>query len=288
MLCRFCFVAIIGCLTLMDGLAGAEDGAEQSVSEVAELRQKTPLETDIDRSLERYQVFWNGEKVALKVHPVLTWNNPVAGSLGKNRSVLFLKDGQAKAVCCIWSSGRNLYHEFGSLSRQGLRGEIEGRRSWEMKAGSQLFQSIPDSPPPANSRRLRMLQMKQLIKRFEAIELRNRQGEPDRIPLRLLTTPLYRYENDSSEILDGAVFGFVHTTDPEAMVVIEAVRPQAATRLDRPSELRWEYAFARRTTLPVEGQLDKQKVWDTSTVGFQAFNQLGYDRPPSKTIRPTD
>ena len=116
--------------------------------------------------------------------------------------------------------------------------------------------------------------MKKLVRRFGAIELQDRQRKPTRESLRLLPTPLYRYEKESEKIVDGVVFCFVHTTDPEALLVLEAVRTK--------DESHWEYAFVRRTTLPVIGQLDKKTVWRTKKVGHQAFNQIPYRAPLSR------
>ena len=57
----------------------------------------------------------------------------MAGSLGKCRTVLFLRDGQPKSVCCIWATGGRIYHEFGVLTRETLRGELTNRRFGALK-----------------------------------------------------------------------------------------------------------------------------------------------------------
>ena len=64
-----------------------------------------------------------------------------------------------------------------------------------------------------------------------------------RLELRLLPQPLYRYESTDPDVLDGALFAFVTSTDPEALLVIEA-RKQAAA--DGPV---WDYAICRLTDL---------------------------------------
>lgn len=239
--------------------------AEKRTDETA--AKKTKVELEIDRSFERYKVYVEGDSKPLNVMSVLTWNNPLAGGTGKYRTVIFLQDGQPKAACCTWGSASNrLYHEFGSLTRKALRGTLDGRTSWKM-AGRE-FRPVPDADAPLKDRRRRLLQMKRLIQRFTAIETMSRQGKPTREQLRMLPTPLYRYEKESGNIVDGAVFCYVHTTDPEALVVLEAVQSGGA--------MRWEYAFVRRTTLPVIGQLDEKTVWTTDEAGYEAFNQLPY------------
>lgn len=230
--------------------------------------KKTKLELRIDRSLEKYKVFVGDSSEPMESIHALTWNNPLAGGNGKFRTVLFIHQGQPKSVCCIWPGPSGLYHEFGSLTRESLKGTLGGNVTWQMPADALEFRPIPDAGTPAEDRRRRMSQMKRLIDRFSAIETVSRKGEPTREVLRQLTTPLYRYQQKRGDIVDGAVFCFVHTTDPEALVVIEAVKKNGV--------MSWEYAFVRRTTLSVIGELDEKQVWSTDRVGYQTFNQIRY------------
>lgn len=56
-----------------------------------------------------------------------------------------------------------------------------------------------------------------------------------RFPLRLLTTPLHRYDsNDSTVCRGGALFAFCQQTDPELLLLIEARKSDAGYR--------WEHA----------------------------------------------
>ena len=256
-------LVMLGCFGFCRAAIAQEQAGDQ------ESKPKSKAEQRMDESLERYKVFFGDDDQPLVPRKVLTWNNPIARGFGKFRTVLFLKDGQPKVACCIWGS-QNIYHEFGSLSRVPVRGELDGSPSWKMPASAERFKTIPDADPPAADRRRRLLQMKKLVGRFEAIEMENRKRQPDKIPLRQLTTPLFRYEGKVDNIVDGAVFCFVHTTDPEALLLIEAIESKDGRAMH------WEYAFVRRTSLPVTGRLDDQEVWNTDTVGFRTFNQLPY------------
>jgi hypothetical protein len=51
-----------------------------------------------------------------------------------------------------------------------------------------------------------------------------------------LAQPLFRYESIDPDLVDGALFAFVTSTDPEALLVIEARKPAPA---DDPV---WEFA----------------------------------------------
>ncbi|MCO8124522.1 hypothetical protein NHH03_22475 [Stieleria sp. TO1_6] len=261
---------LLGSVVIVFILGASVCNAQQSDS-AAKPQGKTKLEVDIDRSLERYSVYVDGDTQAMKPVKVLTWNNPLAGGVGKFRTVLYLKDGQPKAVCCIWPGpNKKLYHEFGTLTRSPIVGKLDGKPSWEMGVDLIQFHPVPESDPPSTDRRRRLLQMKDLIRRFTAVETLSRKGEATREQLRLLPTPLYRYEKASEQITDGAVFCFAHTTDPEALVLLEAVPADG--------ELRWQYTFIRRTTLPVTGYLDGNDVWSTDRAGLASFNQLPMSR----------
>jgi hypothetical protein len=66
---------------------------------------------------------------------------------------------------------------------------------------------------------------------------------------RMLTQPVYRAPMEADA--DLAVFAFVQGTDPEAIVLIEAVGTSG-----------WRYALARLTVVPISATLDDNRVWD--------------------------
>jgi len=80
--------------------------------------------------------------------------------------------------------------------------------------------------------------------------------EKERTELRLLPQPLFRYDSGSSGSPDGALFAFVLTTDPEAVLLIEE-RPGA----DGPA---WQYALARMTNHGVAVRHRDRVVWEVA------------------------
>ncbi len=101
----------------------------------------------------------------------------------------------------------------------------------------------------------------------------------DREELRLLPRPLYRYDLKDSQaanptLQDGALFGFVMGTDPEVVLLLEAV--------SRDGRSVWQYAFARATSGGLEAKLDGKVVWVAekypSTTGL-TNRQLTLARP---------
>ena len=71
--------------------------------------------------------------------------------------------------------------------------------------------------------------------------------------MRLLPRPLYRYETTDETNFDGAVFAFVMGTDPESLLLLEAVKQGATAK--------WRFAFARRTSGELEGRHRDRVVW---------------------------
>ena len=72
---------------------------------------------------------------------------------------------------------------------------------------------------------LRLRQMKDLAGQFTAACDPSRSGGwTNRHALRLLTTPVYRYSEPTSDITDGALFAFAQGTNPEVLIQIEAIR----------------------------------------------------------------
>ena len=130
--------------------------------------------------------------------------------------------------------------------------------------------------------------MKALADRFKVTMTGWKPDRSDREELRMLPKPLYRAEpgegpGPDSGWIDGGVFGFVQGTDPEAILLLEAVRENG-----RP---RWQYAFARATSAGLEARLDKAVVWAVEFLEGQLSPlkpQMIVSRPISSTVAPAD
>ena len=115
---------------------------------------------------------------------------------------------------------------------------------------------IPGAPPPADKRAVRRLQMKRLATRFSATEQRPARKDPDRPirPLRLLTKPIHEYSHESSSVVDGAVFAFVHGTNAQIVMLLEARR--------KPDDgLGWYAGFGRLSDGDNLVRFDKREFW---------------------------
>ena len=98
----------------------------------------------------------------------------------------------------------------------------------------------------------RLVQMRQMSRGFKAWTVETN-TEENRI-LRLLTQPAFRYECKSANVTDGALFAFVMGTDPEVIVLLEAIESEGVSR--------WNYAIARFTNSPLRVSYQKQEIWN--------------------------
>ena len=92
--------------------------------------------------------------------------------------------------------------------------------------------------------------MRAIARRFSVIDNWGIK-DPTDWQLRLLTTPLYRYESNDDDVVDGALFGYV-LTSPEALLLLEARKTDKG--------LTWHYAVSRFTRFGVRFSLDGQQI----------------------------
>lgn len=115
-----------------------------------------------------------------------------------------------------------------------------------------MERAIEGAEPPANSPARRLVQMRELARRFRASSYKD-DGAPNE--LRLMPQPLFRYQDNAQGTVDGALFAFAEGNDAEALLLIEA------TTSARGAGGRWRYTLARMTSYRVAVRLDDQEVF---------------------------
>lgn len=216
----------------------------------------------IDASLSWYEVLPGVEaNEKAEAVPVLRWANNQRGS-EDGVTVLFVHGGRPLAAACIYPWAQRLEYDFESLSRGKIIARRDGAVVWQPQEAGVRFADIPGAPSPDGTRPQRLRQMKTLAEKFQATLLGWKRDNSDREELRLLTRPLYRYDPKEGPVLDGAVFTFAMGTDPEVLLLIEAVKEGQASR--------WQYAFARRSSGELEGRLGEQVVWQAARFPAQS------------------
>ena len=128
--------------------------------------------------------------------------------------------------------------------------EVAGQQ-WKTTSSHFELRDIPEAPKVALQPVIRLRQMKELVRRFEAHEF----WDPDnsRFELRLLVQPVHRYSDEPNSVIDGAVFVMAHGTNPEILVQLEAHGDT--------NDARWKVSFSRLGSAELHVLLDGREFW---------------------------
>jgi hypothetical protein len=185
-------------------------------------------------------------------HPILRYTNPVTSAFSEGILFLWL-DGRRPVAAVSTSSRENgaLWWELSSLADAPLQLKRAGKVVWQPPMCNRKSAAMPGAPTPAQTAAGRLIQMRAIARRFQMREMRREQWQEGR----LLSQPLYRWEDPAVGVLDGALLGFAETTDPELLLLIEAKRDDPA------AEALWHFAVAKMTSSPVTLSLDEKVLW---------------------------
>jgi hypothetical protein len=250
-------------------LGQAPDTAD---AEFAKTQQKK-WETFYRTEAASYSILLNGDEAKplnLRPEPVLLWSNPVRGGDTNGAVFVWTHSGRAEVVGTVFShlardnpEQRYVAHSFHSLALEPLVAERREAQAWSMHVPGIKPEPIPNASVPSKSPALRLTQMRELAREFSATTTLDGVEQE----LRLLPHPLYRYESESLESIDGALFTFVTGTDPELMLVLEA-RPTK----EGPT---WHFGAGRFTDLGLKLRYKDDVRW-TYEPGLQDSTQTPY------------
>lgn len=240
---------------ILPGTAGAEPPGKEDPPE-----EPKKLNDVIEKSVNWYDVLpATDSTTVLPPQPVLRWRNVARGQEGEAMMVVWPHNGRPIAMASIYPWQGKMCHEFDSLSRGNkLIARDKDKVIWSPTTAGVEFKDMPAAPKPAKTPAERLRQMKAIAERFKA-KMTGWQGDnADQEELRLLPRPLFRYDlanakDSDPNLLDGALFAYVQGTDPEAVLVLEAIG--TAEKAD------WQYAFVRATSGGLEVKLGTEVVW---------------------------
>ncbi len=235
-------------------MATAQENAKGPASD--EGRDVLMLATEHMQELSM-QLAEGADDVGLIDRPLLTYGDSARankngtlwafGKTGRPLAVLELYQGvepNARWVHAVTLTGGNLANM-----------KSPGGAAWSPKKTQIEPAAFGGIAPPAQREPARLRQMKDLARRFTAHEF----WDPDnsRFELRLLVAPILRYRDSAAQIHDGTVFVLAHGTNPEVILLIEALGQNL-------EESRWHYSLARLGSAEMHVELDGKEVW---TVG---------------------
>jgi len=105
------------------------------------------------------------------------------------------------------------------------------------------FKDVPKAPKPAKTPAERLRQMKAIAEGFKATMTGWAADNSDQEALRLLPRPLHRYDlanakDPDPKLVDGALFAYVQGTDPEVVLILEAIGTAEKADCSTPSRER--------------------------------------------------
>jgi hypothetical protein len=208
---------------------------------------------------EKYAFFADAQHkqpLELFAKPVMRWS-----SLKDYSGDVFVwtKDGRPIVIGCMLSgpSGqrmRGMSHEFHLVGDEPIAAiDIPRNRRWQLKEGLKRL-PVEGAPLAAASAAGRLSQMRQLSRAF-TVQMEAVNGSWE---LRLLPQPLFRYGNESTDVIDGALFAHVWTTgtDPEFILLLECLRTENGPA--------WHFAPVRFTNRALRLKHNDREVWSTS------------------------
>ena len=246
------FVVTVGfSLGVQNAPAQVKEGGEDQDSAEKEQRRQT-REQMVARwnKLRAFERASGKETEVERVQePIFTFSEPTreTGHLGtlwvwgtKGRPVALLSQNKAYEKP-VWG------FELVALS-EGVSVEMHDGWKWTPKSALKMT-PLKDAPRAADSDAKRLSQMKSLARQFTLSE----QYLDQSVELRLLPSPVYRYEDEAVALIDGALFNFAHGTNPEVLAVIECRREISGTT--------WSYGFLPLAGAGVTAKLEGKTVW---------------------------
>jgi hypothetical protein len=236
-------------------LGFAARGDEPAPRDAADQKERLEL---MKRQAAEYDVTLDTSppaRLALHPEPLLRFNNLV-GDVSDGIVVMW-KEGKRPAVFAqiFQLKDGQWIHECQSLASAGLSMRLGKATRWNPEQAASKFSRLPDAPRAAEVAVQRLVQMKAQAARFSAVDEFKSRTDPkqSRFQLRLLATPVYRYQDAEAGVNDGAVFAFVHGTDPEVFLILEH-------RGDG-DKAGWYYSLVPMTCWAVTARLGGSEVW---------------------------
>jgi len=194
-----------------------------------------------------------GDPLRLSAEPALWYTNPVRSARGTG-ATFFWHDGvrPAAVVSVSIRDGGKVFREMSLLQEAAMSATRDDKEIWSPRTMGKSWSRLAGAPPPGKNAARRLIQMRSMARRFAA-RLLMEDVEPTSI--RVLPQPIYRYANEASGLIDGAIFAFVEATDPEALLLLEANADETGGA--------WRYTLARMTSVPTAVELDGQEIWKT-------------------------
>lgn len=141
--------------------------------------------------------------------------------------------------------------------------KVPSGQTWQPEPPALAMSRVDDLRPSATAAARRQ-QARELSRRFEMAEFL----PPDdaRTTLRLFPRPIHEYGNEKADVLTGAMFVYANGTNPEVLLIVEAVRSDSG-------EVIWQHGCAPLSTARLEATLAGRVVWEAEKMRLPQFDR---------------
>lgn len=193
------------------------------------------------------------KELELKEQPVLTFGDSTRGNQNGSLWVLGTK-GRPQAFIELFKQAEvaDWTHTATLTGKDRIIVKTPRSGQWKPEKSQIEPAAIADAPIPEAKKAARLRQIRELARRFTAHEFWNPNNS--RFELRLLAQPIHRYSDEKQELVDGAAFVLANGTNPEVILLIEALGKDTKAA-------RWHYSLARAGSAELHVELDGKEVW---------------------------
>ncbi len=214
------------------------------------------------KELENYELFVgkrNRQPLQMEPRPILNW----VGEFPKRGSVfVWTHQGRPMVVgqCFSFKTGdprradRLVFkHTFHSLSQDPVTCEAEGDVVWNPTSPGIDLTKGSFAGTPSGRKATRLAQMRAIGRKFKFRVEGYTKGQ-----LRFLPQPLYRYESEKQDVIDGGIFSFSFGSDPEALLIVEAVEGDEGPE--------WQFGLARFNLQESFAEFGGKRIWHVGSI----------------------
>jgi len=200
------------------------------------------------------------QRLELLKQPVLRYGD-LARNNDKGTVWVWQRSGRPQAVMELFrgDGSRVWVHAIHSLSADALDGDFGALAPhWTPPREAVQWKDLAAAQSPAGRPAARARQIKDLAQRFTAHEFWDPNNS--RFELRLLVQPACKYSDPEGGLLDGALFLLCHATNPEVVLLIEAVQEDGGPK--------FRYALARLGHAELHVAFEGKEVWRQERAGI--------------------
>ena len=212
----------------------------------------------------------DGAKLTALPKALLRWSNPLVNIEHGLYVAWTDPSGRPMSVAQIYffPSSKKWFIEHQSLCDGPMEFTSELHSTWSPQSpGIEWTKIGNEDMKPVESKPLRLTQMRQLARRFRAEDTIANNSK-----LRLLTSPVMRYDAAEKGLIDGALFVMVNGTDPEITLQIEA-------RQDQKSGRHYYWALSPMTTYELRAYIGDKEVWHSLSSRSMTADDIFHPHP---------